>query len=115
MLRERSCPILAVIALAVPAAGCGDSDQAASTQSAETITAAEAEVTPARRELETELRELIVAGDAKVDPDCVIEELRSSLSNELVEAATRAADRGEEIPTEAVDAAYAAGQACAKP
>ena len=117
MLRERLQPLLVALccgALALPFAGCGDDDPA-TTSSTVATTATEAELTPVRRDLEAQLRKLIEAGDAKVDPECVIDELRTSLSNAVVEAATDAADRGEEIPTEAVDAAYAAGQACARP
>jgi hypothetical protein len=110
---ERSRPLLAALACAAlltPLGGCGDgSDEPATTSTA----TAPAEPTPLRRDLERELAKLISAGDAKVDPMCVIERLRDTLSNELVEAATEAAERGEEIPKEAIDAAFAAGQACA--
>ena len=115
MPRERSHPILVAAACAalIPLAGCGGGDDEPGSTSATTSTSP-AEVTPLRRRLERELRALIEAGDAKVDPECVIDELRTSLSNDLVEAATEAARRGEEIPKEAVDAAYAAGQECSK-
>ena len=117
MLRERRRPILALIAcgaLVAPVAGCGDEGDETTTTSSATTSTAPAEVTPLRRRLERELRRLIEAGGTKIDPDCVIGELRKSLSNDVVEDATEAADRGEEIPAEAVDAAYAAGQECSE-
>jgi hypothetical protein len=117
VLRERSRPILAAVgcAAALILAACGGGDEDTSTSSAASTTTAEAEVTPLRRRLERELTDLIEAGKPKVDAACVVAELRETLSNDVVEAATRAAARGDEIPTEAVDAAYAAGQRCAAP
>ncbi len=114
---ECSRPLLvALVCVAVAAAvtGCGD-DSGEPTSSSTTTTSGEpAEATPLRRELERELVQLIEAGDANVDAQCVVDELRTTLSNDLVEAATEAANRGEEIPQEAIDAAYAAGQACTR-
>jgi len=109
-------PLLAAIAclaLAAALGGCGGEDEA---EDPTTTTASNqpAEVTPLRRELERELRKLIEADAAAADPECVIEELRTTLDNELVEAAVTAAERGEEIPKEAVDAAFEAGEACAR-
>ncbi len=115
MLRECSRPIVAVIvcvALAAPIAACGEDDGAETGSRPKATDAGPADVTPLRRRVEEELRRLIEAGDAKVDTDCVIEELRSTLSNAVFEDATEAARRGEEIPREAVDAAYEAGQRC---
>ena len=115
-MRERWRPILAAVgcAAALTLAACGGDEEDTSTSSAaSTTTGAEAETTPLRRRLERELADLIEAGKTKVDAQCVVAELRGTLSNEVVEAATRAAARGDEIPTEAVDAAYAAGQRCA--
>jgi hypothetical protein len=122
VLRECRRPILALLAagaLAAPLGGCGDSDDEPATSADESTTTstaegAPAEVTPLRRQLEQELRRLIVSGGAKVDADCVIDQLRTTLSNETVEAAAKAAKRGEEIPKEAVDAAYDAGRQCAR-
>jgi len=48
-----------------------------------------------------------------VDLDCVIDRLRGELSDEQIEVAARAAGKGEEVPPEVVDAAYAAGRECA--
>jgi hypothetical protein len=118
VLRERSRPILAAVgcAAALTLAACGGGDEDTSTSSAAaTTTGAEAAVTPLRRRLERELTDLIEAGETKVDAECVVAQLRVTLPNDAVEAATRAAARGDEIPTEAVDAAYAAGQKCAAP
>jgi len=111
----RSVRLLSPLAAAVVALGaCGESDDEpqTSTREAETSTTTEATATPERRELERELRRLLAGGDGAVDVGCAIERLRATLSNETVAAAIDAADAGEEIPDEAVDAAYAAGQEC---
>jgi hypothetical protein len=114
----RLLPLLAVAASAAALGGCGGSDEEprASSTTPTTSTTTEAAATPLRSRLEAELRRLLKSGDSaqSVDVDCVIEELRSTLSNDLVEAATDAAASGDEIPKAAVDAAYAAGQKCSK-
>ena len=104
--------MMVVIGALLAPPGCGGDDEANNT-STEATSTAPAQATPLRRQLERELRALVAAGDSKVDAECVIEELRTTLSNDLIVAATEAARRGEEIPQEAVDAAYAAGQKCA--
>jgi hypothetical protein len=105
---------LAVLLTAALLGACGGSDDGAGSP-ATSSTAEAAKPTPLRRELERELRKLIEGRSGRlVDTDCVIGQLRTALSNDVVEAAVAAADRGEEIPPEAVDAAYAAGRECAK-
>jgi hypothetical protein len=112
--RVRVLPLLAAAAAAVALGGCGGSSDEPSSSSATTAAnSTTAAVTPTRKRLEQELRRLLESGDS-VDVDCVIKELRSTLSNELVEAATDAAAQDEDIPKEAVDAAYAAGQRCSQ-
>jgi hypothetical protein len=111
------CLLSPLVAAAVALGACGGSEEetTGSTTQAETSTTtpATATATPERRELETELRRLLAGGDGAVDVDCAIEHLRTTLSNEAVKAAIAAAGAGEEIPVEAVDAAYEAGQECA--
>ena len=118
MAPGRLLPLLAAAATAAALGGCGgsDDDPAASSAAPTASTTTEAAATPLRSRLEAELRRLLKSGDSaqSVDVDCVIDELRSTLSNDLVEAATDAAAQGDEIPKEAVDAAYAAGQECSK-
>ena len=104
---------LAAVVVALGACGGSEDETPSSTTRTEVSTTTQATATPERRELERELRRLLGDGDGTVDVDCAIEELRGTLSNETVEAATEAADRGEEIPSEAVDAAYEAGRECA--
>jgi len=112
----RAVRLLSPLAAAsIALAGCGSESEPQETSTSTTTAAtAEASVTPQRERLEDELRRLLRAGGA-VDVDCAIESLRGTLSNELLEQAVAAADRGEEIPQEAADAAYAAGQACGAP
>jgi hypothetical protein len=114
--RVRLFPLLAAVAVAATLAGCGGSEDEPATSSASTTsTTTAAEATPMRLRLEKELRRLLESGDGRksVDVDCAIKELRKTLPNDLLQAATEAAARGEEIPKEAVDAAYAAGSRCA--
>ena len=115
----RSVRLLSPLAAIVVAlGGCGDSEDEATTSTTRAVTSTttvEATATPDRRELEKELRRLLAGGDTSVDADCAIEKLRGTLSDEMIRAAIDAADAGEEIPEEAVDAAYAAGQECAGP
>ena len=117
----RFSPIVALLATALLAGAlgaCGGDDDrpSASSTQATTTGVAAADPTPIRRRLEDELRRLLEGSESAelVDVDCVIEKLRASLPNSVVEPAAEAADRGEEIPTEAVDAAYAAGQECSR-
>jgi hypothetical protein len=92
---------------------CGGGDETAPT-STDAATRA-GEPTELRRQFEERIRAVLSeqGQDRLVDVDCVIERLRGSLPDEAVEAAAEAAGQGQEIPQQAVDAAFEVGRACA--
>ncbi len=110
---------LAVLALTTTAAisssvyACGGDEEAGSTSAAtETTTPTAAQPSELRRRFEDEMRAVLEQQRTRVDPGCVIERLREDLPNATVEASVGAIEAGEEIPEQAVDAAFAAGQEC---
>jgi hypothetical protein len=115
-------------ALAVPAAclalavgACGNNDDAppasTATTPTTTTTGEAARPTAERREFERRIRAALRAqGQAEaVEIDCVIAELRGTLSNQAVEDAVAAVEAGEQAPRNAVDAAFDAGERCRRP
>jgi hypothetical protein len=109
--------LCACIALTLVA--CGDDEKPATTTTdptatTTTTTAEPAEPTAERRRLERYIRRALRAEGATgtVETDCVIAELRRTLSNEAVANAAEAIDVGEDVPRAAVDAAFEAGERC---
>jgi hypothetical protein len=118
-MRNAALALLAAcLALAVGA--CGDDDEppaSTATTPTTTTTPEAARPTAERREFERRMRAALRAqGQAEaVEIDCVIAELRSTLSNRAVEDAVAAVEAGEEAPQNAVDAAFEAGEHCRRP
>lgn len=107
---------LALCVAALVAVGCGG-DEARPEPKAAAAEPEPAEATKQRRELERAILEAVEAqpGGKRVDAECAIERLRSTLSNETVSEAVEAVEAGGEVPRAAVDAAYQAGRRCAEP
>ena len=108
---------VALACLAIAGGACGDDDDPATTSTTtreDTTLTEPAKPTAERRELERRLREALRAqGQADVvEIECVITELRQSLSNRTAGNATAALEAGEEVPRAAIDAAFEAGERC---
>jgi hypothetical protein len=107
--------VLGILAASLTLAACGEEDRATTTAATEAPTEpTAAEPTALRRRFEVQIREALERQGARVDSDCVIEHLRDVLSNRIVEASLDALEAGEEIPQQAVDAAFDAGSDCAR-
>jgi hypothetical protein len=114
MLRlARTTTAILIAALGLVACGGGDETRPTSAEATTTT----GEPTEPRRQFEDQTRTVLSEqgrGQGQlVDVECVIERLRGSLPDQVVEAAAEAAGQGQEIPQQAVDAAFEAGRACA--
>ena len=117
MLR-RTCIAAVALTAAVGLAACGGEDSPTTTSVSSTTTTEPTEVAEPnelRRRFEDQIRAALQqqSEDSLVDVECVIERLRETLPNDVVKEAAAGAEQGEEIPEQAVDAAFEAGQDCA--
>lgn len=108
----------AAAGLALGACG-GDDDTAASTTSTETTTTPAAnggDASAQRDQFNRALLGVLTQTEdlTKSQADCAIDQLDSSLTDADIRSAVQSASSGGGVPEDILDAAFDAGQACAK-